>query len=71
MLTLEERFKRVENNLIGVWRFRERGKKRLWCATFFFQGDYYDTYGRQTLAVALNAVHKELCRLRKCFGTDK
>jgi len=69
-LTLEDRFKRVEENLIGLWRFRINGKKTRWCATFVFQGDYYDVYGGQTPAVALNEVYRELCSLRKRFGID-
>lgn len=64
-LSLEDRFKRVRDHLIGLWRFHERGKPRLWCATFVFDGYYYDIEGRRTLTAALNAVYRELCILRK------
>lgn len=64
-LLLEDRFKRVEKHLIGLWRFRQRGKKSLWCATFVFQGFYYDIPGKQTPGAALDAVYRELCALRK------
>jgi hypothetical protein len=32
--TLESQFKEVDEHLIGVWKFRQRGKKPLWCATY-------------------------------------
>lgn len=64
-LSLEDRIRRVDKHLIGIWRFRERGKRRLWCATFQFGGYYYDIQGRRTLVSALNAVHRELCILKK------
>jgi hypothetical protein len=62
---LAKRLKRVEKNLIGLWRFRERGKPRLWCATFEVGGYYYDTTGKRTLDQALDAVFKEVTKLKR------
>jgi hypothetical protein len=62
---LEKRLKRVEKNLIGLWRFRERGKPRLWCATFEVGGYYYDTAGKRTVDQALDAVFKQLTKLQR------
>lgn len=62
-LGLAQRFARVEDHLIGLWRFRERGRPPLWCATFEWGGYYYDITGKKTVAKALDAVHAELQRL--------
>ena len=66
-ISLEDRFMRVEDHLIGLWRFHERGKKPLWCATFVFQGYYYDIQGKRTPAAALKTVYRELSALKKKY----
>ena len=65
MATLEKKLKKVEKNIIGLWKFRQRGKKTTWCTTFVFDGYYYDTYGKKTPEAALDAVQKELTKLNK------
>ena len=64
-LTLEERFERVEGNLIGIWRFRQRGQQVKWCATYVYGGYYYDVEGKSTVDEALNAVHRNLTAMKK------
>jgi hypothetical protein len=62
---LKQRFERVEQNLIGLWRFRERGKRRMWCATFEVGGYYYDITGKATIDKALDAVYSEIQKLER------
>jgi hypothetical protein len=63
--TLEERFKRVEDCLIGVWRFRVRDQEPLWAATFSFEGQYYDVSGKKNPGETLDAVYREMGKLRQ------
>jgi hypothetical protein len=63
--TLEERFKRVEDCLIGLWRFRVRDQEPLWAATFSFEGQYYDVSGKKSPGETLDAVYRDLGILRK------
>ena len=63
-LTLEQRFKRVEKNLIGVWRFRRFGKKEGWCATYCIKGNYYDTFPSQSLEQTLDKVYRVVIRTK-------
>jgi len=61
--SIEKKLKRVESNLIGVWKFMERGKKPVWCTTFHHNGYYYDTRGKITFEDALEQVAIELKKL--------
>jgi hypothetical protein len=54
----------VEPHIIGLWRFREAERPRLWCATYVYRGQYYDVPGKQTLEQALAGVRRGLSRLR-------
>jgi len=64
-LTLEDRFDRVEEHLVGLWRFRVRGQKPKWCCTYVFDGCYYDTTGDETKDKALDNAHRNLTALRR------
>ena len=59
-MTLEQLFKETDSYLIGVWRFRERGRPPLWCATFVMDGYYYDVSGQRALRGVLTAVRREI-----------
>ena len=63
--SLEQLFADASDNLIGVWRFRERGQPRRWCATFVVDGYYYDTTGKRTVHAALGAVLREINRVKQ------
>lgn len=63
--TLENKFALVDDHIIGVWKFRQRGKKPVWCATYQFDGYYYDTLGKLTIDSALEQVQKDLEKLNK------
>ncbi|SNR80672.1 hypothetical protein SAMN04488009_0169 [Maribacter sedimenticola] len=66
-LSLEDKFKKVENNLIGLWRFKRINENTKWCATFEFKGFYYDVEGYSTPHKTLNAVYKRLEELDKNY----
>lgn len=55
---------RVDEHLIGLWRFRRPDAPAHWCATFHHNGFYYDVSGKESIHSALDAVHDELERLR-------
>ena len=59
-MTLDDLFAATNDHLIGVWRFRERGRPALWCATFVLDGYYYDVSGKRTIKGALTAVLREI-----------
>lgn len=65
---LIKKFKAVDEHLIGVWKFRQRGKKPVWCATYQHNGYYYDTFGKLTVESALDQVHKDLQKLNTKKG---
>ena len=64
-MTLDDLFAATNDHLIGVWRFRERGRPALWCATFMLDGYYYDVSGKRTINGALTAVLREIARARR------
>ena len=64
-LELKDLMDKVQNELVGLWKFRVPGKKQTWCTTFYVNGNYYDTYGKLTPEAALEACHKEIIKLRK------
>lgn len=68
--SIEKKIEKIEPHLIGLWKFRQRGRKPVWCATFTFQGHYYDTQGKLTPHDALDKVHDELQKLWKKFGKE-
>lgn len=61
---LESKFERVENHLVGIWRFRERKEKKKWAATYFVSGNYYDIYPVATIEKALDLVHSNIMRIK-------
>jgi hypothetical protein len=63
-MTLTELLADVEEHLIGLWRFRERGKPKTWAATYCYRGHYYDVQGTPTPEDTLRQVRKNLRRLR-------
>jgi len=67
-LTLEQRFERVEECLVGLWKFRVRGEKPRWCCTYTVDGCYYDTHGKPTKAAALDNVWRNLQQIRRRRG---
>lgn len=66
--SLEKQILQLDDYLIGIWKFRERGKRPVWCATFSFEGYYYDTTGKATPQGALEAVKREVEKLEKKYG---
>lgn len=56
----------LNNNpeLVGLWKFREFGKKPVWCTTYTFKGYYYDTPGKATPEAALKLMLKNLRKLK-------
>lgn len=61
--SLEVKFKNVEENLIGLWRFKKVDSNIKWCATFEYKGFYYDVEGYSNPHRTLEAVHKRLLEL--------
>ena len=53
----------VEKHLIGLWRFHELGRPRMWCATYCVDGNYYDVSGKRTPVGALRGVLQGVNRL--------
>lgn len=66
----ESKFRRVQDHLVGLWKFRQRGKRPTWCTTYVFKGNYYDTLGKNTPEAALDAMYKDLEKLKKKFGEE-
>lgn len=50
--------------LVGLWKFRQRGKKPVWCTTYTVNGCYYDTQGKATPKAALELFIKELKKIK-------
>ncbi len=63
--TLTTLLREVEDNLIGLWRFRELGQPKTWCATYCYRGLYYDVQGVPTPEGALQQVKRDLANLRR------
>lgn len=55
-MTLSDRFDRVEDVFIGLWRYRVKGEQVRWCATFCLDGLYYDTWPKDTKEQVLDEV---------------
>lgn len=56
-MTLDALLAEAEPHLVGLWKFRERGKPTTWCATVLKDGDYFDVdEGCKTVADVLEAV---------------
>jgi len=70
-ISLKDRFKRVEDVLIGVWRFRNHNKVKSWCATYQVRGNYYDTYPCKTLESALDKTFKNYKGMRRYYAKIK
>ncbi|MGL4596151.1 MAG: hypothetical protein ACRCYO_01410 [Bacteroidia bacterium] len=64
-LSLEDLFSLTDGHLIGLWRFRERNKKPIWCATYTIDGFYYDISGKKTPDEALKGVLKQIRSAKK------
>lgn len=58
----------IEPFVIGLWRFREVGRPRRWCATYCYRGMYYDVAGCLTLDETVIAVRAGLSRLRRAHS---
>lgn len=54
----------VDQHLIGLWRFHELGKPRMWCATYCVDGKYYDVSSKRTAVGALRGVYQGVMRLQ-------
>ncbi len=67
-MTQEELFEQTDGYLVGLWRFRERGRTPLWCATYTVDGYYFDVSGKRTVAGALRAVLRDVKRSRRRRG---
>jgi hypothetical protein len=63
--SLEDLFALTDGHLIGLWRFRERNKKPIWCATYTIDGFYYDISGKKTPDEALKGVLKQIRSAKK------
>ena len=59
-LLIEDILDIMEPWLVGLWRFREAGKKKMWCCTFCIDGEYNDTWPSLTVRIALWKVYQEL-----------
>ena len=55
-LDFDNLFDLLESNLIGLWRFKKRNEKTKWCATFVYNGHYYDVDGYDNPKLALQRV---------------
>ncbi len=64
-MEIKEKIDKVDEYLVGLWRFREPNKKPIWCATFVFNGFYYDVLGNKDILVTLDQVYKKVQRLKK------
>ena len=64
-MTFEEKINRIDEYLVGIWKFRQPNKKPLWCATFVYKGYYYDVPGNNDILVTLDEVHKKILRLKR------
>ena len=58
--SLESLFAKVDPDLIGVWKFRERGQPPVWCATVIVDGTYFDVEGSPTIAGVLEKTIQEI-----------
>lgn len=55
----------IPDEVIGLWRFREVGKPRMWAATFAVNGHYYDTLGHRTPEKCVMMVTRKLKLLER------
>ncbi len=62
--TLDEKIAKMDQNLLGIWRFREEKKKSFWCITFVHDGYYYDLQGTKDMRETLDLAYKKLTKLR-------
>jgi len=62
--TLDEKIAKMDENLLGIWRFREDKKKSFWCVTFVHDGFYYDLQGTTSVPETLDMAYKKLTKLR-------
>ncbi|WP_046746325.1 hypothetical protein [Kordia zhangzhouensis] len=59
-LNFEELFELTKDNLIGLWRFNSISKPISWCATYVFNGNYYDVGEFKSPKSAIERVYIEL-----------
>lgn len=57
---IDRLFAEAEPHLVGVWKFQERGKAPLWCATVLVKGTYFDVAGSPTIKETLEQVLREV-----------
>ncbi len=55
-------FKKVEKELIGIWRLHMKGKPIKWCCSYKLGNDFYDTASHNSVEEALVEVAKKLNR---------
>ncbi len=64
-MTIEQQLQAVTGSLVGLWRFRVKGRKPKWCGTYHIGGHYYDTDGYDTVGEVLRRVIKNANRRKK------
>ncbi|ANQ48189.1 hypothetical protein MY04_0807 [Flammeovirga sp. MY04] len=62
--SLEEKLERVDDHIIGIWKFKRRGMSPKWCATYCWEGEYYDIEGKPTVEEVLDCLYRELVLLQ-------
>lgn len=62
--SLSDKIAKMEDHLLGIWRFREAKKNFFWCITFVHDGYYYDLQGTKDMAATLDLAHKKLIKLK-------
>lgn len=68
---MKKKFNLVEEHIVGLWKFREAGKKPTWCTTYIYDGKYYDTFGKATPEAALDQMNKDLTKIKKKYANKK
>lgn len=64
-MNLEKKWDRVQEWIIGIWRFRQKGKPIRWAATYCFDGCYYDIWPVKTQNMALDIVFRTIQKMKK------
>lgn len=64
-MTTKEKIERIDEYIVGLWKFRQSNKKPLWFATYIFNGYYYDVHGKKDLDETLDIVYKRINALKR------
>jgi hypothetical protein len=62
--SLDEKIAKMDEKLLGIWRFREEKKMSFWCITFVHDGFYYDLQSTTSMPDTLDMAFKKLTKLR-------